>query len=393
MAKLEAESRKPIPFDVKQLDKLLDDEGIDVLVATSKHNVQYLLGGYRFFFFDTMDAIGLSRYLPALVYRKGKPEQAAYIGCGMETYEQELGKFWPSELNLSVLGSKEAMQQALAHIKKLSGVRRVGVEAAFLPADGEAVLRQGLSNCDIVDAVFPLERLRARKTPEEIEYLREASDRVVASMQATFAQAKVGQTKREIAETLRREEVNRGLVFDYCLLTAGVSLNRAPSGQRLASGDIMSLDSGGNYKGYIGDLCRMGMLGTPDAELVDLLGFIEEVQQAARKPIRPGARGGDVIDVAEKMLDASDHRRYTHYMAHGMGLVSHEAPRLMNNPRMSYAGYDADRPLENGMVVSIETTMAHPRRGFIKLEDTVLVTPDGYEALGDGGRGWNKAGR
>jgi Xaa-Pro aminopeptidase len=393
MAKLEAESRKPIPFDVKQLDKLLDDEGIDVLVATSKHNVQYLLGGYRFFFFDTMDAIGLSRYLPALVYRKGKPEQAAYIGCGMETYEQELGKFWPSELNLSVLGSKEAMQQALAHIKKLSGVRRVGVEAAFLPADGEAVLRQGLSNCDIVDAVFPLERLRARKTPEEIEYLREASNRVVASMQATFAQAKVDQTKREIAETLRREEVNRGLVFDYCLLTAGTSLNRAPSGQRLASGDIMSLDSGGNYKGYIGDLCRMGMLGTPDAELVDLLGFIEEVQQAARKPIRPGARGGDVIDVAEKMLDASDHRRYTHYMAHGMGLVSHEAPRLMNNPRMSYAGYDADRPLENGMVVSIETTMAHPRRGFIKLEDTVLVTPDGYEALGDGGRGWNKAGR
>jgi Xaa-Pro aminopeptidase len=393
MAKLEAESRKPIPFDVKQLDKLLDDEGIDVLVATSKHNVQYLLGGYRFFFFDTMDAIGLSRYLPALVYRKGKPEQAAYIGCGMETYEQELGKFWPSELNLSVLGSKEAMQQALAHIKKLSGVRRVGVEAAFLPADGEAVLRQGLSNCDIVDAVFPLERLRARKTPEEIEYLREASNQVVASMQATFAQAKVDQTKREIAETLRREEVNRGLVFDYCLLTAGASLNRAPSGQRLASGDIMSLDSGGNYKGYIGDLCRMGILGTPDSELVDLLGFIEEVQQAARKPIRPGARGGDVIDVAEKMLDASDHRRYTHYMAHGMGLVSHEAPRLMNNPRMSYAGYDADRPLENGMVVSIETTMAHPRRGFIKLEDTVLVTPDGYEALGDGGRGWNKAGR
>ena len=393
MALAENQDRKPIPFDTGHLDRLLDDAGIDVLVATSQHNIQYLLGGYRFFFFDTMDAVGVSRYLPALVYRKGKPDQATYVGCGMETYERDLGKFWPENLDLSVIGSKETMEHVLGHIKKLSGVRRIGVESAFLPADGEAILRQGMSNCDIVDAVFPLERLRASKTAEEIEYLREASERVVASMMATFKQCKPGMSKLEMNETLRREEVNRGLVFDYLLLTAGTSLNRAPSEQRLVAGDIISLDSGGNYKGYIGDLCRMGILGAePDAELVDLLGFIEEVQQAARKVVKPGARGGDVIDVAEKMLDASPHRKYTHYMAHGMGLVTHEAPRLMNNPRMSYDGYDKDRGLASGMVISIETTMSHPKRGFIKLEDTVLVTDDGYEALGDGGRGWNKAG-
>jgi Xaa-Pro aminopeptidase len=199
-------------------------------------------------------------------------------------------------------------------------------------------------------------------------------------------------TKDEMFETLRREEVNRGLVFDYCLLTAGTSLNRAPSGQRLAAGDILSLDSGGNYKGYIGDLCRMGILGKPDAELEDLLGFVEEVQQATRKPIRSGARGGDIIALGDRMVADSPHAKYTHYMAHGMGLVSHEAPRLMNIPRLSYTAYDADRPLESGMVISIETTMGHPNRGFVKLEDTVVVTADGYEAFGDGARGWNKAG-
>lgn len=393
MALAETLDRKPIPFDTAHLDRLLDEAGIDVLVATSKHNVQYLLGGYRFFFFDTMDAVGVSRYLPALVYRKGKPEQAAYVGCGMESYERELGKFWPGNLQLAEIGSKETIQHVVAHVRKLDGVRRIGVESAFLPADGEAVLRAGLSNCDIVDAVFPLERLRAAKTAEEIGYLREASERVVASMLATFAQCKVGMTKLDMTETLRREEVNRGLVFDYLLLTAGTSLNRAPSEQRLMQGDIISLDSGGNYKGYIGDLCRMGILGAaPDAELVDLLGFIEEVQQAARRKVKRGARGGDVIDVAEAMLDASPHRKYTHYMAHGMGLVTHEAPRLMNNLRMSYTGHDIERPLEAGMVISIETTMSHPKRGFIKLEDTVLVTDSGYEALGDGGRGWNRAG-
>ena len=49
-----------IPFDAARLDKLMDAAGMDVLIATSKHNVQYLLGGHRAFFFDYMDAMGLS---------------------------------------------------------------------------------------------------------------------------------------------------------------------------------------------------------------------------------------------------------------------------------------------------------------------------------------------
>lgn len=393
MALAESDVTKIVPFDTDRLDALMDEAGIDVLVATSKHNIQYLLGGYRFFFFDSMDAIGTSRYLPALVYRQGKPEQAAYIGCAMENYERELGKFWPQSVVLGTTGSKATAEQVLAHIRRLGdGIRSIGVESGFLPADADGVLRQGCSNVDIVDAVVPLERLRARKTPIEVQYLRAASERVVECMLATFKTCKPGVSKHAIAETLRREEVNRGLVFDYCLLTAGTNLNRAPSEQRLAAGDIISLDSGGNYRGYIGDLCRMGIIGKPDAELEDLLGFVEAVQQATRKPVRPGARGGDIIDIGEKMVRDSAHAGYTHFMAHGMGLVSHEAPRLMNVPRLSYTGYDTDRALESGMVISIETTISHPKCGFVKLEDTVLVTENGYEALGDGGRGWNVAG-
>src|SRR5690349_22023560 len=100
---------RPIPFNTAHLDSLLDASGIDVLVATSKHNVQYLLGGYRFFFFDYMDAIGTSRYLPVVVYVAGKPEQAAYIGHRLETHEKELGKFWPSTVSVAASGSTDAM--------------------------------------------------------------------------------------------------------------------------------------------------------------------------------------------------------------------------------------------------------------------------------------------
>jgi Xaa-Pro aminopeptidase len=381
------------PFDAAQLDRLMDEAGIDVLVATSKHNVQYLLGGYRFFFYETMEAIGTSRYLPALVYPKGRPDDAIYVGCTMENFERELGRFWTPHLDLGAVGPRTTMGRAASHINKLGPVRRVGVEPSFLPADGEAELRRGLRNCDVVDAMFPLERLRARKTPEEIDQLRLASEKVVDAMLAVFANhCRPGATKAEVAEALRRAEVDRGLVFDYCLITAGTSLNRAPSGQRLAEGDIVSLDSGGNYRGYIGDLCRMGIIGGPDGELSEMLGYVDAVQQAARGAIAPGRAGRDIFAAAEPLVAKSPHRAATHFTAHGMGLVSHEAPRLRDYPGLSYDGHDAERPLEAGMVISVETTLAHPRRGFIKLEDTLLVTATGHEALGDGGRGWNRAG-
>jgi Xaa-Pro aminopeptidase len=44
------------------------------------------------------------------------------------------------------------------------------------------------------------------------------------------------------------------------------------------------------------------------------------------------------------------------------------------------------------MVISVETTLAHPKRGFIKLEDTAVVTDKGCDIYGEGARGWNRAG-
>jgi Xaa-Pro aminopeptidase len=384
---------KNAPFDTARLDTLLEEEGIDVVVATSKHNVQYLLGGYRFFFFDYMDAIGVSRYLPVVVYQKGRPDNAAYIGCHLESHEKQLDKFWPRVVATTSRNSTTAIQRAVEHIRGLPGpIGKVGVEASFLPWDGAKVLQDGLNNCQFVDACFPLERLRARKTRAELTQLRAASERVLASMLAVFNGYAPGQTKNELVDRLRREEVEPGLTFEYCLMSAGTSFNRAPSGQRLESGDIFSLDSGGNYKGYIGDLCRMGILGEPDAELVDLLGVIEEIQQRARRPIRRGAAGAEIFAAARELVSASSHRVYLDFVAHGMGLVSHEAPRLTDYEPWAYEGYDSTRPLEADMVLSIETTMAHPKRGFIKLEDTVAVTEKGCVGFGDEGRGWNRPG-
>ena len=381
------------PFDHARLDRLMDEAGMDVLLATSKHNVQYLLGGHRAIFFDYMDAMGLSRYLPIVVYPKGKPEKAAFFGHRLEGFQKEVNPFWTPEAQTNSSGALDVMKKATDYLKS-AGVpaKRIGIETTFMPMDSGAALKSALPDAEIKDALVVLERQRLRKSPAELALLKEASEKVIDAMMATIAKSGPGTTKAEITETLRREEVNRGLTFEYCLIAAGKSHNRAPSPQRWEEGDVLSVDSGGNYHGYIGDLARMAILGEPDAELEDLLGEIEEAQRAAFKPIKAGVMGSEIYAAGEAVVAKSKQHNNMEFLAHGMGLVSHEAPHLTNHGPVPYTDEDAHRPLEAGMVISVETTLKHPTRGFIKLEDTVVVTDTGHEVFGEGGRGWNRGG-
>jgi Xaa-Pro aminopeptidase len=381
------------PFDSARLDRLMDEAGIDVLLVTSKHNVQYLLGGHRAFFFDYMDAMGLSRYLPIMVYPKGDLEKAAYFGHRLENFQHQVKPLWTPEVQANSSGALDTMQKAIDYLRR-SGVpaKRIGIETTFMPMDAGAALKSALPDVEIKDALVVLERQRLRKSPHELTMLRTASEKVIDAMMSVIAGHGPGSTKEEIAEALRREEVNRGMTFEYCLIAAGTSHNRAPSPQRWEQGDVLSIDSGGNYHGYIGDLARMAILGEPDAELEDLLGEIETIQRAAFKPIRAGAMGGEIYAAGEALVAKSKQHNNMEFLAHGMGLVSHEAPHLTNDGPVPYTDEDARRPLEAGTVISVETTLKHPTRGFIKLEDTIAVTDTGFEIFGEGGRGWNRGG-
>lgn len=382
-----------IPFDRQRVDRIMEEAGLDVLVATSKHNVQYLLGGYKFIFFSAMDAIGHSRYLPVVIYEKGRPEHAAYIANKMEGGEHAVRPFWTPTLIAKCWGSVDAGKEAAAHLKSLGlGRARIGFEPGFMPVDAYREIAAAVGEAQLVDATHALERIRAIKTAEELSLLREASERITDSMLAVFAASREGSTKADIVERLRREETDRGLLFDYCLITLGSSHNRAVSPQAWQKGEVMSLDSGGNYNGYIGDLCRMGILGEPDAELEDLLAEILSVQSAAIDKAVAGNRGAEVVAAGEAALKRIKSASFTDFFTHGMGLISHEAPFLMTNHPVAYEGVDAERPLEAGMVISVETTMLHPTRGFIKIEDTVAIHQGRAELIGDRGRGWNRGG-
>ena len=110
----------------------------------------------------------------------------------------------------------------------------------------------------------------------------------------------------------------------------------------------------------------MGIVGEPDAELNDLLGLVDSVQQAAMRAIRPGATGGDIYAGPRKLIADSPLSQQLHFVAHGMGLVSHEAPHLTPEGPVAGPGEAARQVLEASWVLSIERNSAPPRAGFHK---------------------------
>lgn len=375
------QARHP-PFDASRLDALLDGAGVDVVVATSPHNVRYLLGSYSAFF-ASFDAIGVDRYLPAVVLRRGRLDEAFAVGHPIDAGQHDVDRPWVPTLLDS---SQSAADTARLVAERLPARATVAIEQSFVPHRFVDLLAASLPGVTLVEAAPLLEELRAVKRPDELLLLREAADLIVDALAAAAATAP-GRTKREVVELVHAEEAARGLDFEYCLIAAGRSFNRAASAQVWDEG-VLSIDSGGRRCGYIGDLCRMAVRGEPSAELVELLAEVRAVQDAARRPIRAGAIGREIYDAAGDVQRTLQHGRQMAFVAHGMGLVPHEAPRLSDETPIRYPATHRDRPLEAGMVLSIETDLRVDGVGLIKLEDTVAVTADGCEAYADAHRDW-----
>lgn len=378
-------------FDTGHLDDLMEEAGIDVLVATSPHNVRYLVGSYSGFH-ASFDAIGVDRYLPAVVYWSGHSDRTLAIGADIDAAQHEVDRPWVPELRDASQTSTETALLVAGHLRGCGLARAVvGLELSFSPHRFVNELVAALPGVELVEATAILEELRAIKRPEELALLREAAELIVESIAATVA-VTAGWSTRAIADRLRLEEETRGLRFEYCLAAAGPSFNRAPSERLWGEGEVLSLDSGGRRRGYIGDLCRMAVNGQPSAQMNELLAEVRAVQEAARGPIAPGAVGAEIYEAAAAACRSLPHADQVAFVAHGMGLIPHEAPRLDASAPIRYPATHRERALQPGMVLSIETDLRAEGVGLIKLEDTVIVTSGGSEGYGDAYRDWLIAG-
>jgi Xaa-Pro aminopeptidase len=384
-------ARPPQEFlDLDRLDESLAEAGIDVLLLSSRHNVAYALDGHRFHFFDGEDALGKGRYTPVLGYIPRRLDQAFYLANLLENHQIELAPIWIEDVEIFGWPGDE-LAEPVARRLRAGGLENatVGVELGFLPASVYLGLARALPGARFVNAHAVIEDLRAVKRPEELDLLRRSSDLIVDAMLAAWNRCHAGISTRAAAQILREEETARGLVFDHVLITTGSGHLRAPSELAWESPWPLNLDSGGRLAGYIGDLARNGVLGAPTALQTELLEEVDAVQLAVRRAIRPGVLARELYAVAGDVLRTSPNREQISFAAHGVGLVNHEAPRISSAGPVVYPAAHGHRPLEPGMVISVETTLPHAVGGYVKLEDTIFVTEDGFEAVGDGARGWN----
>ena len=370
-----------IPFDAKKLGDLLEESGLDLLVANTRHNVRYLTGGYYFHFHAYATRMGQSQYLPFIGLPRRRFEDAFYIGRPDEQGQIDAEGLWiknrpPAKGN--TLGAAEAAVQAIRQLGMVGAT--IGLELPFLPADALLTFQQALPRAKFVDATPVLDGLRAVKTSTELAHLRTVYDRTAQAIQAAFASGLPGVTTSAMAERVRREMANRGLNFLWAFTCAGPGTLRAPSGAQWRQGRALHIDAGGEDRDYLADICRMGCLGDPSPLARDLLDACLEVQGRVRKLVRAGLPCSELLRQGERAVGEHRFAPYGRFVAHGIGMVSHEQPTISPvNPR----------PLEAGMVLSIETEFVHPEVGHVKIEDAVAVTEHECEGLGDLGREWH----
>jgi len=369
------------PFDANKLDHLMGDAGLNLILACTRHNVRYLTGGYYYHFHAGATRMGRTQYLPFVGIPRGRVEKAFYVCRAEERGQLEAAVPWITHRVDAVRGTVPAAEGAIKTVQQLGLTEStIGVELPFLPADAFLALQQGLPKARLVDATPILDELRAVKTPKELALLRTVYDRVAEAIQAGFAAGKPGTTTAEIARCVEREMARRDTAFLYALVCAGPGRLRAPSSARWEQGRVLHIDAGGETGDYLADICRMGCLGEPSRLAQDLHSACIEVQGHARRLVRPGLPCRDLLIEGERAVAEHRFSQYGKFVAHGIGMVSHEQPNIAPTNAL---------PLEAGMVLSIETEFIHPEVGHVKIEDAVAVTENGCEGLGDLGRDWH----
>ncbi|HLH71652.1 MAG TPA: Xaa-Pro peptidase family protein [Chloroflexota bacterium] len=369
-----------LPFDGEKLTCLLDQAGLDAIVATSRHNIRYLTGGYYDHFHARVTRAGSSQYLAAVGIPRGRYDAAFYVGTIGEKRQLAEMPVWISNVDLSGGTTVKTAEVAARQLKeRVPASAKIGVELPFLSADSLLALQRELPHATIVDSTNLLHELRAIKSAAELETLRTVADTVAEAIAATFRAGRDNLTTAEMSAICEKEMTARGVEFLWSFTNAGPGYLRAPSSLLWESGRAMHLDCGGEIGDYLADICRMGHRGKPSTLASELHAECLEIQNEIRKFVRPGTPYAELARAGEEAMARSAHGSIGRFVAHGIGMVSHEQPMI---------SHDSQRPLEAGMVLSIETEFLHPEVGHLKIEDVVAVTPAGYEGYGDLGREW-----
>jgi Xaa-Pro dipeptidase len=260
----------------------------------------------------------------------------------------------------------------------LSGCSKVGFNTHSATYAAVQYIKKVAGDIEPVDAGNAIDATVSVKDAKEIEATKHAckiSSQVAAEIPDYLSE---GVSEREVAarmDSRMRELGGTGNAFDTIAAFGAYSSqpHHMPCDYRLKKGDTALFDFGSKYEMYCADLTRTIFLGDPGDVLKRAYKVVKEAQEAGLALMKDGASAAAVDLAARELIDSTEFKgKFIHSFGHGIGMDIHQP--ISVSPK-------SQQTLHTGNVVSAEPGIYIPGLGGIRIEDTVLITDDGYRLL------------
>jgi Xaa-Pro aminopeptidase len=276
-------------------------------------------------------------------------------------------------------GPATALAQAVAaafgaHARNLT----LAVEHTSLRVMELRALEAAISGLRTVDATPLMAELRMVKDPEELAAIEQAVRIIEVALDKAVAQIRPGMTERQLSRIISDEVIAAGGDGESFGNLVGSGPNGAnphhQNGDRaFQAGDLIVLDCGARYGGYISDITRTVAVGEPSAEARAVYELVLRANQAGCNAVRPEATGAEIDAATRKVIvDGGYGDYFIHRTGHGIGLEAHELPNIV-------AG--SDEPLAPGTTFTVEPGIYLPGKVGVRIEDNLVVTESGARVL------------
>jgi Xaa-Pro aminopeptidase len=347
---------------VSRRDKLrqtLRSDDLDALLVSSPANVGYLTG-----FGGDSSVLVLAR------------DRELIISDGR--FATQLGEECP-DLEAYIRRPGQEMNPAIAHVIESMGLRRVGFEStSWTVADHEALCAT-MPSVSLVGLKGRVEALRQIKDEGEIAAIREAICAAERAFTMLGAGLRHGESEKDAADALeaylRRCGATEASFPPIVAVGPRSALPHARPRTTACIGreDFVLVDWGAVVRQYKSDLTRVLVTGKVTPTFETIYRTVLTAQERGIAAIRPGVKAHDVDAEARSVIEEAGFGLFfDHGLGHGLGLDIHEAPRLRKASNVV---------LEPGMVITVEPGIYLRDWGGIRIEDDVVVTPDGCEVL------------
>ncbi len=277
---------------------------------------------------------------------------------------------------------QEKLEEQLPQLVKKYGVRRLALETTYQTIGEMNRFQKLLPEVELLtgeEVDKTILQLRRVKDEEEIGHIRDAQAITDKSFSEMLDVIKAGMTERQVAAELEyrlKKNGADGLAF-ATIAVAGPNSSMphgVPGDRPLQAGDFLTLDFGAASAGYCSDMTRTVAIGHVTEEMEKVYNLVLEAQLASIAKIAPGVPCVEVDAAARDLIYGAGYEGcFGHGTGHSLGLQIHEDPRFSTT-----AGEAVCQP---GIVMSVEPGVYLSGRFGCRIEDIVLITPEGCQDL------------